>query len=164
VTEPAPARSLALAINRAALGIALGILVAIGVFWWRDRTQKWEPPRWQPARFALVSPPADSARERWIVAVNPDCPHCRARLAELLRRPRDPEHGPALGVLLVDLDHRPLPLETSSRLEAGAWWDSAGVWRSRWGHRVYGEVLVFAPDGAFERTVGPELDPQAAAH
>lgn len=165
MNEPVRApSSLALALNRFALGLALVIFVAIGVFWWRDRTRVREAPRWDPARFAEVSPPEGPARLKWIVAVNPDCSHCRARLAELLRHPRDPLRGPALGVLLVDLDRRPAPLESSSRLEAGAWWDSAAVWRQRWGHRVYGEVLVFAPDGTLQREVGPETDPAAFTH
>jgi hypothetical protein len=97
-----------------------------------------------------------------MIVVNPDCMHCRARLAELLRHQRDPARDPALGVLLVDVRQRPEPPDDAARLDGGVYWDSLNVWRSRWGHRVYGEVLVFAPDGAIERVVGPDADPQAA--
>ena len=34
-------------------------------------------------------------------------------------------------------------------------WDSSQHWRRRWGHRVYGEVLCFEPDGRLRRTLPP---------
>lgn len=149
------------AINRAALLVAAVIFVAIGFVWWRDRTHVWEVPRWDATRFVALraTEPTVAARGTWRVAYNPDCMHCRARLAELLRRPRDPVRDPALGVLLVDVRTRPDSLELSSRLDGGVYWDSANVWRARWGHRLYGEVMVFAPDGTLERSVAPEADP-----
>ena len=156
-------RGLQAALNRTALVLSFAILAAIGIVWWRDRTHAWEAPRWNAARFARMAPAANSARTTWVVVVNPDCMHCRARLAELLRRQRDPARDPALAVLLVDVRRRPQPLDDASRLDGGVFWDSLNVWRALWGHRVYGEVLVFAPGGALERTVGPELDPQVAS-
>ncbi len=165
MSEPSSAVSgLQRAINRAALVVAFAILAAIVFVWWQDRTRTWETPRWDAARFvALRAPaPAPAGRVTWRLAYNPDCSHCRARLAELMRRPRDPAHDPALGVLLVDVRARPDSLEISPRVDGGVDWDSAGVWRERWGHRLYGEVLVFAPDGALLRTAGPEADPAAA--
>ncbi len=154
---------LQVALNRAAWALSVLILAGIAAWWLADRTRRWEPPRWDPRRFVMLAPPSPGARPTWMVAVNPDCPHCRARLAELLRRPRDPARDPALGVLLVDVPRRPRAVEAADRFDGGVWWDSLRVWRSRWGHRVYGEVLVFAPGGAIERTVGPEGDPQVAA-
>jgi hypothetical protein len=149
------------ALNRAALGLALAILTAIGVLWWRDRTHVWETPRWDARRFERLAPPLVAEHATWMVVVNPDCPHCRARLAELQRRPHDSRRDPALGALLVDVARRPRPPESGAPLEGGVYWDSLGIWRGRWGHRVYGEVLVFAADGSLERTVAPELDPGA---
>ncbi len=151
------------AINRVALVLSAVILAAIGIAWGYDRTRHWEAPRWDGSRFVTLAAPAGAARATWMVVVNPDCMHCRARLAELLRRPRDPARDAALGVLLVDVPHRPPPPDDPDRLDGGLYWDSLGVWRSRWGHRVYGEVLVFAPDGTLERDVGPDLDPGAAS-
>lgn len=147
------------AINRAALGLSLVLFVAIGAIWWRDRTREWETPRWDSARFAELSAPSGPVRTTWRVAVNPDCQHCRARLADLMRRRRDPAHDPALGVLLVDVRRRPDRVDEASRLDGGVYWDSSNVWRARWGHRRYGEVFVFAADGALVRCVGPEDDP-----
>jgi hypothetical protein len=150
-------------LNRSALALAVLILAGIGAFWLYDRTRPRETPAWDAGRFAAMSAPDSSARATWMVVVNPDCMHCRARLAELLRHQRDPARDPVLGVLLVDVRHRPEPLDDASRLDGGVYWDSLGVWRSHWGHRVYGEVLVFAPGGALVRVVGPDADPQATA-
>ena len=155
-----PVSALQTVLNRVALSLAIVILVAISGVWLRDRTRTWEKPVWQPSRFVVMSQAESRARPAWIIVVNPDCLHCRARLAELLRRERDPARAPALGVLLVDVRSRPAPLDNAERLDGGVWWDSTGVWRSHWGHRVYGEVLVFAPGGALVRVVGPEADPQ----
>ena len=112
-------------LNRAALALSLAILAAIGVLWWRDRTHRWETARWDPGRFAPMSAPAGGVRPTWMVVVNPGCMHCRARLAELLRRQRDPARDPALGVLLVDVRRRPEPLDDASRLDGGVYWDKA---------------------------------------
>jgi hypothetical protein len=149
-------------LNRTALLLSVVVLAAIAIAWWADRMHAWETPRWNAQRFSRLVAPSPGARARWMVVVNPDCLHCRARLAELLRRQRDPARDPALGVLLVDVRRRPDLQEDTSRMDGGVFWDSLGVWRSRWGHRVYGEVLVFAAGGELVRTVGPEGDPQVA--
>jgi len=152
--------ALQVTLNRVALAIAVVLLAGIGLLWWRDRTRTREIPRWDRSRFVGIVPPADTAHATWVVVVNPDCMHCRARLAELLRHRRDPATGPALGVLLVDVAAHPEPPDNDlARLDGGVWWDSTNAWRDRWGHRTYGEVLVFAPGGALERLVGPESDP-----
>jgi hypothetical protein len=145
------------AINRAALAITFFLLVAIGSLWWRDHTRLRETPRWDTARIVGLRAADAGARERWIVAVNPECAHCRERLAQLAaalaRRPR----GPALGVLLVDVPRRPDSLAHADSLPAGVWWDSAATWRTRWGRSAYGEVLVFSPGGSLRRVLPPDI-------
>jgi hypothetical protein len=81
------------------------------------------------------------------VAVNLRCPHCRAHLRLLARRVAGRERPPALGVIVVDQRVRPTRLDLGVPLAAGAWWDSAQVWRERWGRRVYGETFRFDARG-----------------
>lgn len=151
-------------INRIALLLALALFVALGAFWWRERTRDYETPRWPAASFATLVPPADAMpTERWIVAVNPGCAQCVARLAELRRRSEAWTADAALGVLLVDVKRRPDSLVVGAGLDAGVWWDSLGAWRSRWGHRVYGETMVFGPDGALVRVIAPAGEVAPAA-
>ena len=145
-------------LNRLALAGALLLFAALLVAWWRDRTRAVETPRWNAREFAPLAGAADRVGPRWLVAVNPDCPHCRARLAELARRGAAAAEHAALGVLVVDTERRPDSLALSSRLTAGVWWDSASVWRKRWGRRVYGEALVFDRDGRLVRVVPPNAE------
>ena len=118
---------LADAINRAALVVSLAIAAAVGALWLHARARPAEAPRWPDARTVALVPAAPAGRDRWIVAVNPGCPHCRARLATLdsalAKRPAPPE----LGVLLVDVARRPDSLVGGARFAAGVWWDSAGA-------------------------------------
>jgi hypothetical protein len=155
---PAPGRTAAV-LNRVALLLAVLVFAGIGAWWWRDRTRHWEVPRWERARFVALRPAERDRGACWIVAVNPECGHCRARLADLLRRGAADSAGVPLGVLLVDTPRRPDSIEMQARLGAGVWWDSLAVWRSRWGHRVYGEALVFAGDGRLVRVIAPTEDP-----
>jgi len=148
-------------LNRAALACAGLIVLALGTLWWLDRTHPAEAPRWDPARFANLVRPAGPAGALWLVAVNPDCPHCRARLADLERH--GVAEGAALAVLLVDTPHRPDAVESSPAIGAGVWWDSSGVWRWRWRRRAYGEVLVFDASGRLERVTPPTGDPGSPA-
>ncbi len=151
-------------LNRIALVVAFALFAALGVFWWRERTRHYEAPRWPDASLVqLVAPAAGAPAARWIVAVNPGCPHCVARLAELRRDGVARAAGAALGVLLVDVPARPDSLVVGEGLDAGVWWDSTGAWRSRWGHRVYGETLVFAPGGSLERVIAPTTAASPAA-
>src|SRR5512135_3749121 len=95
-------------LNRFALALALLLFAAVGAWWWRDRTRTYERPRWPDARMAaLLAPAAGADSARWIVAVNPDCPACRRRLAELRGDGAARLEGAALGVLLVDVRARP---------------------------------------------------------
>ena len=58
--------------------------------------------------------------------------------------------------LIVDARRRPGAdlLRAIPRLPV--WWDRDGVWRRRWGHRLYGELIEFDPAGRYLRTVaGP---------
>jgi hypothetical protein len=158
------ANGLVTALNRIALVLALVLFAALGAWWWRDRTRHYEAPRWPDARMAVLVPPdSGAAPARWIVAVNPDCPACRRRLAELRRDGAAQLEGAALGVLLVDVRARPDSVAFGGELAAGVWWDSLGTWRSRWGHRLYGETLVFGPGGALERVLAPGGEAAPAA-
>ena len=130
-----------------AVAIAAAALVALGLAWWRDGAHGYERPRWDPARFVQLAPAEAAARERWLVAVNLRCPHCRAHLRALARRIASREQPPALGVIVVDQRARPARLDLGVPLAAGAWWDSAQVWRGRWGRRVYGETFRFDARG-----------------
>ena len=149
-------RRVANVINRAALVLALGLLVAIGWLWWHDRTRLRETPRWDEAHVVELRAPSAGERERWIVAVNPECSHCRERLTRLAGALAGRAGGPALGVLLVDVPRRPDSLVQAEGLPAGVWWDSAATWRGRWGRSAYGEVLVFSPGGALRRVLPPD--------
>jgi hypothetical protein len=149
-------------LNRIALLLAAALFIVLGLLWWRERTRHYEAPAWPLESFAVLVAPADAVpAERWIVAVNPGCAQCVARLAELRRRSEAWTADRSLGVLLVDVRRRPDSLVVGDGLDAGVWWDSLGAWRSRWGHRVYGETMVFAPDGALVRVLAPAgpLDP-----
>ena len=135
-------------LNALALVLALGVFASLGLAWWRDRARHYEAPRWEAARFVTLSPgePLDG-RERWVVAVNLDCPHCQAHLRALAARVAGRPHPPALAALVVDQPSRPPALHLAVPLAGGAWWDSAQVWRESWGRRVYGETFRFSPAG-----------------
>lgn len=157
-------RDFAATLNRIALLLAAALFVALGAFWWRERTRRYEAPAWpHPALVALRAPAADAPPARWIVAVNPGCGSCTARLAELRRLGAAEAAGAALGVLLVDVRRRPDSLAGGAGLPAGVWWDSAGAWRARWGHRTYGETMVFGAGGALERVLAPSDEAAPAA-
>lgn len=157
---------LATHLNRFALVLALVLFAGLGGWWAWDRTRTWEPPRWPDERFAALVPAAavaDTAGERWIVAVNPACGSCLRRLAALERAGAAARGGAPLGALLVDTRARPDSVALGDSLAAGVWWDSTGAWRSRWGHRVYGETLVFGPGGALVRVLAPGGESAEAA-
>jgi len=147
------------ALNRIAGVIAMIVMVAVAVLWTRDRFRDRVSVVFEPARFAVLTPPATSPDERWIVAVNPGCSHCREHLAALESQlAGSPEHA-RLGALIVDTPQRPDTLTLAPLAPAGVWWDSAGVWRSQWEHRVYGEVMQFAADGTLRATQPPGWRP-----
>ena len=131
-------------LNALALVLALSVFAALGLAWWRDRARHFETPRFDAARFVSLSPAEPLAgRERWLVAVNLDCPHCQAHLRALAARTASRAHPPALAVLVVDQAVRPLALQLGVPLAGGAWWDRLQIWRESWGRRVYGETFRF---------------------
>lgn len=145
------------------IGVSFAALIALGALWWSDRTQVWETPVWNETSFVLVhragqtSPASfDAARETWVVAVNPDCGHCEQSLrnAELVASRRG--DSPALHALIVDQGSRPPRTVFGRRRLDAVWWDERRMWRKRWGHRVYGEVLRFDDDGRLIGTWAPE--------
>ncbi len=134
-------------LNAAAFAVAIAILIALGLAWWRDRVHDFAEPRWEPSRFAMIVPesrqPTSSRTERWVVAVSLDCPHCQEHLRALAARTAGRVQRPALAALIVDRPTRPKNLNLGVTLEGGAWWDSAQVWRESWGRRAYGETFRF---------------------
>ena len=44
-------------LNRIALDVAVLLLAALGVAWWWDRSQRWEEPAFDAARFQCLLPP-----------------------------------------------------------------------------------------------------------
>jgi hypothetical protein len=129
------------------LAIAAAAVGALGIAWWRDGTQRYERPTWSAQRFVQLSPATATNRERWLVAVNLRCAHCKAHLRSLARRIAARARPPALGVIVVDQHARPGRLDLDVPLTGGAWWDSAQVWRDGWGRRIYGETFRFDARG-----------------
>jgi hypothetical protein len=89
-----------------------------------------------------------------------------SRLPALPRQPaallarRERERLPVrVAALIVDTPRRP---DAALGAELGAdelWWDAAAIWRHRWGHRVYGEVLCFDSHGTYLRALAPSAVP-----
>lgn len=129
------------------LAFAVAGLAALGIAWWRDGTRFYQRPVWEAGKFVQLAPATATGGERWLVAVNLRCPHCREHLRTLARRIAPRAHPPALGVIVVDQPSRPARLGLGVPLAAGAWWDSAQVWRDGWGRRVYGETFRFDARG-----------------
>ncbi len=143
-------------IGRWALAAPLVLLVgALGAAWMADRQRDWGEPRWDPAVFV----PLDTrdrdpvpTHEHWVVPVNPDCPHCSGHLERAAARRRA---GVTVQALVVDQRLRPARDVFGSARVDGVWWDSTGIWRNIWGHRLYGETLVFDRDGRLLTTMSP---------
>ena len=163
-------------LNAMALLLAAGVLVALGLAWWRDHTRAFEVPFWSDASFVALSPAtaggtrgthpsgyprgarvggrgtraelgSGSEDERWVVAVNLRCSHCLAHLHALGRSLASRPEPPALAALIVDQAARPLRTDLGVPLAGGVWWDSAQVWREDWGRRAYGETVRFDARG-----------------
>jgi hypothetical protein len=125
-------------------------VVGIGGWWAWDRTRGWPTPRFSAGEFVVVElrtggPPS----ERWVVAVNPACEHCRQSLADAERVRARMTRPPRLEALVVDAPRPPSPEVFAANDLDAVWWDAHEVWRHRWGHRVYGEVLCFDPRGRY---------------
>jgi hypothetical protein len=140
----------------ALMGVALAGALALGWAWHRDRTRHWEEPAWAEDRFVRLSvgQRADPGRPAtWMMPVNPRCPHCLATLrllhAEWLKHVRSVR----LVALIVDAPARPGAEALRAMPRLPVWWDRDGVWRKRWGHRLYGELIEFDPAGRYLRTI-----------
>ena len=130
-----------------ALALVAAAVLVLGLAWWRDGARRYGTPVWEPARFVQLEPATEAGGERWLVAVNLRCPHCLAHLRALERRIASRARPPALGVIVVDQPARPASADLGVPLAAGAWWDSARVWRGAWGRRIYGETFRFDTRG-----------------
>ena len=126
--------------------LAAAALAALGWFWHLDRARTWQTPGLGAPLVLVGAATADSSAGTWLVAVNPDCPHCLQALARLVARPRA---GLRVGALIVDTPRRPRAATLAALRAAPLWWDARGDWRRCWGHRVYGEVLCFDPRGRY---------------
>lgn len=127
-----------------------GSLIALGGALLRDRARPWDVPHWDPARFTVLrGRPKHRPAETWVVAFQPACPHCRESLGRALRAAaRDPHH-PDVALLVIDAS-RPLADQAIDVApDLPVWWDEHQTWRERWGHRLYGEILRFGPDGRY---------------
>jgi hypothetical protein len=140
----------------AAVVLLLGASVLLlGVAWRRDGATRWERPRWDRARFtALRTGPGEPAAV-WLVPVNLLCAHCQTSLERVAAR-RDLAAGPVRVVaLVVDTPRRPASPACASLPADEVWWDSGQIWRHRWGHRVYGEIVRFDARGRYLGTTAP---------
>ena len=140
--------------NLAAGAMTLGALV-LGGSWWADRAHRWESPAWRHPSFVRLRGAAGGSRAgvpTWVVTVNPRCPHCVAALARL-RVMWDGDGGrEELAALIVDTPRRPGAGVLRRIPTDQVWWDRLGIWRRRWGHRLYGELMQFDGSGRLVRT------------
>jgi hypothetical protein len=151
-------------LNLIALLLALAVLTATGLAWWRDRMRTFPAPRWDASRFvALAAGSPHKSGERWIVAVSLACPHCQEHLRALASRIESRPRPPALAALLVDQPERPAAFDLGVPLTGGAWWDSARVWREEWGRRAYGETFRFGAHGELLSATPAGVVPDSAA-
>ena len=133
-----------------ALGVAA--LLSLVVF---DARHGWETPHWSERRFDSITVSSTRWREpgeRWVVAVFPQCPHCRASLRDVALVRARMTRPPRLAALIVDTEHRPQAAVVAEAGVDAVFWDRDQVWRRRWGHRAYGEILCFDSTGRYVRT------------
>ena len=142
----------------AALALAtagLALVAALGVTWQRNRNADWERPRWEVDRFERIAGESTPGRALHVVAFHPRCPHCLVSLEHAVAQRRNDGGDYRLAVLIVDTPERPDLATLPRRGEDEVWWDRAGRWRHRWGHRIYGEVLRFDEAGEHLETLHP---------
>lgn len=142
-------------LNAAAVAALLGALL-LWLAWRADRSHRWETPRWQPRAFVPLKGepgPAGESATRWVMAINLRCGHCLSALDRTQAAWAERNWQPELGALVVDTPRRPTPPALRAIPAARVWWDSRGIWRRRWGHRVYGELLQFDRSGRCLRVV-----------
>ncbi len=127
-------------------GMVVAALGALGWLWRSDRARVWESPRLGPPLVILRAAASSARATTWLVAVNPDCPHCRDVLTRLSADSTASVH---VGALIVDTPRRPAPATVAALPGSPIWWDARNDWRRRWGHRVYGEVMRFDARGRY---------------
>ena len=134
--------------------LVIAALASLGWLRHEDRARTWETPRLGAPLVLLRGAAGDSSAGTWLVAVNPDCPHCFEAYARLVARRGGPP-APRVGALVVDTPRRPGDRALTALAGGPIWWDARNDWRRRWGHRLYGEVLCFDPQGRYLRTRPP---------
>jgi hypothetical protein len=146
------------AVHLAAALMSLGVML-LGAAWLADRAHRWERPAWRHPSFVRLRgvPAAPSHEPVWVVAVNPRCPHCLAALARLRAEWARCGRQEDLVSLVVDTPARPDAGVVAALCTSQVWWDRRGVWRRRWGHRLYGELMQFDGDGRLVRSA-PAFD------
>jgi len=141
-------------LDRVAGFVAIGLVATFGAglagWWWIDRTTVYERPEWNEQSFEPLSAPRtsdDAGGETWVMAVNPHCSHCMTTLASLADTLGTGAGAPRLIALIVDAGSRPAERDVAHPRLDGVFWDRDQVWRSHWGHRLYGELMRFGRDG-----------------
>lgn len=140
------------------LTLAIGF-VFLGTVWMVDRGRRWDAPRLASGSFETLQGPgtasARGARGILLVPLHLGCEHCLAAWRRLMAAcPGEPRCEERVA-LLVDVDRRPRPSELAGLHARAIWWDRRGVWRRRWGHRIYGERMRFDGSGSYLGTSPP---------
>lgn len=145
--EPARAyRGMRLA-ARVVVGLGAVALAALAWAWRADRARAYATPRWDPSQFVTLRGGATNGEETWVVAFHPGCGHCEESLERVESLCSAVSPRPRIVALLIDVP-RATAKRAAPRVAADAvLWDARSVWRSAWGHRIYGEVLRFAAGG-----------------
>jgi len=137
------------------------LFVFLGTLWAVDRERRWQVPRLPISGIESLrgsAAPLRAPRGILLVPVHLGCPHCLAAWRRLMRLcPGEPSCEERVA-LLVDVDQRPSARALGSLEASAVWWDRRGVWRERWGHRVYGERMRFDASGIYLGT-SPPLSP-----
>lgn len=147
---------------RVSWGAMVGAFALLGALWAADRGRSWERPRLSPAAFVALRgapAPVSGPRGLLLVPVNPGCPHCLASWRRLRASCRARGGCPELVVLLVDQQRRPAGSDLEPLGAERIWWDRLGTWRREWGHRIYGERILFDAAGRYRETLPPLMSP-----
>jgi len=144
----------------AAPGALLCGVLVLGGSWLADRAHPWEAPAWRPGWFVPLragSRNGGAADSTWLVAVYPGCQRCVSAAWRRYAEWRLNTGTGALAALVVDTSEHPGADVLDALPPVPVWWDRKGVWRRRWGHRLYGEVIGFGPAGRYLGTIAPGM-------